>query len=224
MTNVPPDDETGKPGDEEDQTVQGQVRHSHLSARVPDEIGTGVFSNGVMILTGPFEIVLDFVLRMGEQQRVTARVVMPHLVCQQFVVALQDNIVNYEMRFGPLAPIPKLLPEPEVESSDQPRSETDTGISGELPAFHPENLPEQHPSPPPIEEIYDDLKLPDRMLSGRYANGVLIRHSATEFCFDFITNLYPRSAVSNRVYLSVPHIAPFLKSLTRALQPPGPQA
>ena len=46
------------------------------------------------------------------------------------------------------------------------------------------------------------------MLSGRYANAVLIRHSATEFCFDFITNFYPQSAVSARVYIAAPHLGP----------------
>ncbi|WP_437230252.1 DUF3467 domain-containing protein [Planctomicrobium sp. SH661] len=222
MSHSTPDDE---PFDaEEDHTVQGQVRHHQLSARVPDEIGNGVFSNGVMILTGPFELVLDFVLRMGEQQRIAARVVLPHIVGQQFINALHDNLQNYERRFGPIAQIPRMLPEEKTES--QPPSGIDPGNSGEIPAFHPENLPAPD-QPPHIEDIYNELKLPDSMLSGRYANGVLIRHSPTEFCFDFITNVYPRSAVSARVFLAAPHVVPFLKSLTRALHPPadlGPPA
>jgi len=217
MSHSSPEEEPDLP--EDDRTVQGQVRHHQLSARVPSEIGNGVFSNGVMILTGPFELVLDFVLRMGEQQRIATRVVLPHIVGQQFVNALHDNIANYERRFGALPQIPRMLPEAQASHLDHPGP--NTGTPGEIPAFHPENLPAPQ-SPPHIEDIYHELKLPDSMLSGRYANGVLIRHSPTEFCFDFITNVYPRSAVSARVFMAAPHVLPFLKSLSRSMQPPSP--
>jgi hypothetical protein len=71
---------------------------------------------------------------------------------------------------------------------------------------------------PPIEEIYSQLKLPDDLLSGFYANAVMIAHSSAEFYFDFITNFYPRSAVSCRVYLSSPQIPGLLNTLTRSFQ------
>jgi Protein of unknown function (DUF3467) len=72
--------------------------------------------------------------------------------------------------------------------------------------------------PPPIEEIYSGLKLPDDMLSGVYANAVMIAHSPAEFYFDFITNFYPRSAVSCRVYMSAPQVPGLLNTLVRAFQ------
>lgn len=228
MSSDSDDSSDWDPADTPDETlpVQGQVRHNQLSARVPDEVGPGVFSNGVMILTGPYEIVLDFALRMGEQQRIAARVVLPHVVGGQFVSALHENVRNYERRFGPMPQIPKPLPEPPppaTHPSPQPAMES---ISGVAAVGHPENQPGPATAPL-IEDIYHDLKLPDEMLSGRYANAVLIRHSATEFCFDFITNVYPRSAVSARVFLAAPHVVPFLRSLSRSLAPPpggGPGA
>ncbi len=202
---------------DEDQPIQGQVRHNNLSARVPESVGTGVFSNGVMILTGPFELVIDFVMRMGEQQKIVSRVVMPHVVAKQFSHAFQENIHNYEKRFGKVPELPKPIQHTAHSESLDPE------ISAEQPdgvhATHPENTPSP-PHQPQIEEIYDDLKLPDEMLSGAYANAVLIRHSGTEFCFDFITNLYPRSAVSSRVFLAVPHANAFLGSLKRSTSPP----
>jgi hypothetical protein len=79
-------------------------------------------------------------------------------------------------------------------------------------------VPPNPPAPPPIEEIYRDLKLADDMLSGVYANAVMIAHSPAEFYFDFITNFYPRSAVSCRVYLSVPQVPGLLTTLTRSFQ------
>lgn len=71
---------------------------------------------------------------------------------------------------------------------------------------------------PSIQEIYDDLKLPDENLSGVYANGVMIGHTPAEFCFDFFTNFFPRSAVSCRIYLSAPQVPRLLDALTRTYQ------
>ena len=69
-----------------------------------------------------------------------------------------------------------------------------------------------------MAEIYEDLKFPDELLSGTYANATMISHSQAEFCFDFITNLFPRSVVSSRVYLAAPHIPGLLQSLSRSFQ------
>lgn len=57
----------------------------------------------------------------------------------------------------------------------------------------PQDPNARRPSP---QEIYDDLKLPDDVLSGAYANGVMIGHGATEFGLDFLTSFFPQSAVS----------------------------
>lgn len=219
---TPPDDE--EPSDSnsgDDQPVQGQVSHSNISARVPESVGAGVFSNGVMVLTGQFEIVLDFVLRIGEQQRVATRCVLPRGVAGQFVGALRENIRNYETRFGPLPPLPK----PIRSESEHSESPAESEAPGDAPAshgsevVHPENLPAP-PSQPQIQDIYDELKISEDVMAGHYANAVLIRHSGTEFCFDFITNFFPRSAVSARVFMATPHVRPLLASLERSLPPP----
>ena len=60
--------------------------------------------------------------------------------------------------------------------------------------------PQEPPRPPAderrptVQEIYDELKLPDDVLSGNYANGVMISHGPSEFSFDFLTNFFPHSA------------------------------
>ncbi|MFN9911949.1 MAG: DUF3467 domain-containing protein, partial [Pirellulaceae bacterium] len=63
------------------------------------------------------------------------------------------------------------------------------------------------------QEVYDDFKLKDDLLSGAYANAVMIGHGPHEFCFDFITNFYPQSAVSARVFMAAGHIGRVLESL-----------
>ena len=71
-----------------------------------------------------------------------------------------------------------------------------------------------NPRRPSIQEIYDDLKLSDDVLSGSYANSVADSgHSPAEFSFDFITNFFPHSAVLCRVYVSAPQVPPLLDSL-----------
>ena len=73
-------------------------------------------------------------------------------------------------------------------------------------------------SRPSVQQIYDDLKLPDDVLSGAYANGVMIGHSAAEFSFDFLTNFYPHSAVSSRVFLSAGQVPRLYESLVATNQ------
>ena len=71
--------------------IHGQVRYSQVSARVPDEVGDGHFASAVMVMTGPFETVLDFILRLTEKPRVVARVVLPPPVVGQFVTGAADE-------------------------------------------------------------------------------------------------------------------------------------
>ncbi|MCH7987889.1 MAG: DUF3467 domain-containing protein [Planctomycetes bacterium] len=78
----------------------------------------------------------------------------------------------------------------------------------------PQNEPAQESTS--ARDLYEQLKLPDDVLSGSYANAVMIGHSATDFCFDFITTFFPRSAVSSRVYLSSPNTKRLLGSLEHA--------
>lgn len=75
--------------------------------------------------------------------------------------------------------------------------------------------PQQHR--PTIQELYEHFKLPDDLLSGTYANSVLIGHSPSEFLFDFITGFFPTAAVSSRVYLSAQQVPRIVETLSAAL-------
>lgn len=170
-------------------TYHQEVQHSPATARVTDAVGRGVFSTGAIVMHGLHDFVIDFVQSLAAPRRVVARIALPPTVVPLFVAALQENLRKYNQNFGPV-----------------PR----------MPAPPPGAAP--NPSPPPITDVYEQLKLPDDMLSGVYANTVVISHSPAEFCFDFVTSFYPRSAVSGRVYVATPHVPELLDSLTRALQ------
>jgi hypothetical protein len=75
--------------------------------------------------------------------------------------------------------------------------------------------PQQHR--PTIQEIYDELKIPDEQLSGVYANAMMIGHSPSEFFIDFITRFYPTSSVSCRIYLSALQVPSVLDTLSKSL-------
>lgn len=184
VSEQPPPDQPNpapKPGDSG--TYHQELQHSPVSARVPEGVGRGLFSTGAIVMYGPHEFVIDFLLSMAPPNRVTARVVLPPSVVPLLLNALQDNLRKYEQNFGP----PPRLPSPPAGAT-----------------------------PPPISDVYEQLKLPDEMLSGTYANTVMIVHTPAEFCFDFITTFYPRSAVAARVYLSAPHVPQLLESLSRS--------
>ncbi len=82
----------------------------------------------------------------------------------------------------------------------------------------PQAQPQNQARRPSPQEIYDDLKLPDDVLSGVYANGVMIGHGASEFGLDFLTSFFPQSAVSARVFVSAGQVPRLLESLRGAVR------
>ncbi len=93
-------------------------------------------------------------------------------------------------------------PTPPIESESNPTSSTP-----------PQNPASPGPRQQSPQEVYDELKLRDELLSGAYANAVMIGHGPHEFCFDFITNFYPQSAVSCRVFMASGHVGRLYDSL-----------
>ncbi|MDP7274825.1 MAG: DUF3467 domain-containing protein [Planctomycetaceae bacterium] len=176
----------GDSGADDDAPKSQEVQHQQVSALVPDHVAQGVFSTGAVVLNGPHEFILDFLLRMTRPQQVAARIVLPPPVVPRMIGAIRENLGNYETRFGPVPPAPRPL--------DQV-------------------TPPPQPTP---RELYDDLRLADETISGTYANAVMVGHTGTEFSFDFITTFFPRSAVAARVYLAAPNVTRFLESLSHS--------
>lgn len=171
------------PGGDDSGSFSQDIRVPQNSARVPDRVGRGVYSTGIVVLSGPHEFMIDFLLRLSSPQHVACRVIVPPTLMPLFIRALQDNIANYTARFGPPPALPPIPP-------NQPK--------------------------PPIEEIYDQLKVTDEVLMGAYANAMMVAHGPAEFCFDFICNGFPRSVVTARVYVAAHHAPRILESLQRS--------
>ncbi len=181
MTDArPPDDSFHAPGppDEEGPYCE-EIQHSQVSALVPERVARGVFSTGAVVVQGAHEFILDFLLRMSQPQQVAARVVLPPGVVAQFIAALTDNLNNYQSKFG----------QPVVPSGPNGPSNTPNTPNQANPAGQP---PAPSQSPVSAQDLYEQLKLQDDVLSGNYANAVMIGHTPCEFCFDFITTFFPR--------------------------------
>jgi|LakMenEpi03Aug12_release.lakeMendotaPanAssembly.Ray.scaffolds.fasta_scaffold284960_2 hypothetical protein len=210
-----------------------EVQHSPATARIPEKVSPGVFSTGTIVMHGPHEFVIDFLQSLAHPRRVAARVVLPPTVIPPFLGAMQDNFAKYTQMFGPLPRMPQPRPAtpPREAGEGEPGGKpggTGGGAGGSgggagqeatpFPLNQPDPTPPKPatPSPMPISEVYEHLKLPDEMLSGVYANTVVISHTGAEFCFDFITSFFPRSAVAARIYMACPHVVEFSESLTRS--------
>ena len=86
--------------EESQPTDPPQQPQKHMSARVPEGVGPGIFSTGVLVMTGNSEFVLDFVQNLGQPAQIASRVVMPHATMPQFIQALKTNLELYSKRFG----------------------------------------------------------------------------------------------------------------------------
>ena len=84
----------------------------------------------------------------------------------------------------------------------------------------PPPLPQGPPpaKPPTIEEIYQDLKISEDVMVGAYTNAVMVVHSATDFCIEFIAQFYPKSIITARVFLSAPQVPVLLNTLNQSWQ------
>lgn len=222
----------------DDQPLE-QVQHASPTARLPEAVGKGVFATGAIILGNTHEIVIDFVQGIANPCRVAARVVLPPAVAFQFAAALEGNLGRYAETFGGPPRVPsaspaaaeetRAAPEAAAAEARSPLAEAEAAVGASEPAgprpaaaARPPARPSAPPPAQPIADIYEQIRLPDDLLGGVYANVVSIVHTATEFSFDFIANVYPRSVVTARVYLAAPRVPDVLASLQRSLGPRRP--
>ena len=204
--------------DSSDHNRSGSVQANPVAARVSEHASRGVFSTGVVLLTGGSEFIVDFVQNLGSPTSVVARVIIPHGAMGRIIDAIERNVEGHEDRYGPIpgefttpntpTEKPAVKPKEEIVAEDL-TSEQLVGIGEMASAGTVES------SEPSAQDIYDDIRLEPEVENGFYANSLMIGHSASEFKLDFIANLYPKSIVTSRVFLSAPQLMRVLQSLKR---------
>lgn len=229
---APPD-----PGREPGQPpVTQHFQHAPVSARVPEKVGRGVFSTAIMVLQTGDLFVLDFLSMMVHPQQVVARVVMHAPSFGQLIGALRQNVGAYEKQYGALTaraapgasgqPTAGAAPSPAGGAIPMPGSGVTSTSSGDVLGRAPA------PEATPITDLYEQLKFPDELLGGAFANSAMIRHTPEEFCFDFIANLFPRPVVVARVYAAAGRMPAIIEAMNGAMgryqaqrnRPPEPPA
>src|SRR4051812_16321967 len=108
------DDPAPQGGNHPSGQINQRIQHAPVTARVPEKVARGVFSTGVIVIDGPHEFVLDFVMGLVQPRQVVARIILNPVVVEQFVHAIRDNVGKFESRFGkiPELPRPPLPPKP----------------------------------------------------------------------------------------------------------------
>jgi hypothetical protein len=182
------------------------VQHQSVAARIPDSLAGGVFCTSSLIVESGDMFLIDFVNGSAPPVRLVARVVVTPVTMQQFLAALNQSCE-------------KAKTARRADRPGEPAGAASLGIGSEtigagLPAGGKAGGVQQRS----VEDIYGELKFTDDMLCGAFANTVIIRHSADEVVFDFISNYFPRAVVTCRVAMATSRVERFRRSLEDAFR------
>ena len=97
-----------------DGCMEGTSRPGHFEVEVPQELEAGAYANFLTVWHTPYEFTLDFgVLQLPQAQdaedpespvtvpaRVVSRLKIPPSLVFRILQALNENMTNYEERFG----------------------------------------------------------------------------------------------------------------------------
>lgn len=70
----------------------------------------------------------------------------------------------------------------------------------------------------PQQQSNMNIKIPDTILAGTYANMMMVAHTQEEFVLDFMNVLPPQGTVNARVITSPGHMKRIIAALTENLQ------
>ena len=213
----------GGPG----QTFTQELQFSNVAARVPEKVARGVFATGAFVIQGPTEFAIDFVLRMNKPHQIAARVFLPFHLVPQVIGTLRASLDKHRQAHGSAAvPHPPAPPAAPAATPANPASAAPvaTAAPGQpaapaAPAAAAGAASPAHGAPVVnVDEVYHDLKQSEDVMCGVYANALLIVFNASDFCLDFIVNLYPRAVVTARVFMGAAQVSILLGSLGQAWQ------
>src|SRR5438046_1928053 len=112
MSSEQPNPDAGSRPPNDPSAFTQEIQYSQVTARVPEKVARGSFSTGALVIQGPHEFVIDFVLNMVQPHQIVSRVVLPPSIMPSFLAALRENLNNYTQRFGPPPTLPTPPPPP----------------------------------------------------------------------------------------------------------------
>jgi hypothetical protein len=87
---------------EVDMADKGNIKRDNLNVEIPDNEAIINYSNFAIVSHSPEEFVIDFarILPGKEGAKVISRVIMTPKNAKNFMMAMNNNIANFEKQFG----------------------------------------------------------------------------------------------------------------------------
>lgn len=186
---------------------------SPLRLRADDDTRCGVFANGLIVFTGGHEFVLDFIQNMESPIRVMARVVVPHAAMGAMLEVLRQGATPPALAAGAAGGGGG-----GAGSGGGQTGGGSGGGSGGGEGMAPVATPTTNHNP---QQVYDDLKVPDIIHKGVYANALVTAHNDQVMRMDFVAQFVPQAVLSARIYLTRPEAASVLATLEQAVKGRG---
>lgn len=76
------------------------LKSNQITIKISDDMMKGVYANNLVVAHSKEEFVLDFIMTMGPQGTVCARVITTPSHMKRFLKALNENMARYESQFG----------------------------------------------------------------------------------------------------------------------------
>lgn len=73
-----------------------------LEINTGDEMSRGRYSNNVIIVHSPEEFIVDWLLSSHSGSHLVARTIVSPGHFKRLISAMQENLANYESKFGPV--------------------------------------------------------------------------------------------------------------------------
>lgn len=160
-----------------------RIHHNPPTALIPDKVGMGLFSTEVVVFHGENEVSIDFIQGIAKPYRMVRRVIMSNYVAKTFFEVLKNELSVKKSKNSSYVENLKNKNDDFLEKNQDENEEN-------------------YEKNEKVDDIYNNLKLENDELNGFYANKVLINYGKDSFCLDFISNIYPKSIVTSRIFVT----------------------
>lgn len=178
-----------------------RINHDPVTALIPEQVSLGVYATEVVIFYGESETAIDFIQGIVKPYRIASRVILNNNLAKRFFKDLKEEMLAIGGSPSYISSVKNISNESSVKNMSE---------EGEA-----DNKSENKSEDDKIEDIYDQLKIVNEQLSGVYANKILLVYGKDTFCMDFISNIYPKSIVVSRVFMSVNRTLELLGALKK---------
>lgn len=145
----------------------------------------------------------DFLCAATYPASIGARVIMTPRGLGRAIQVVETALESYQSKFGPLRP-----------RGAKRRLATVAARAAKPPPDQAEG--DDSPTELKIRDLYDEQKSSDRVLADAFADSLTIRHNPEEFCFDFVSNFYPKSFLTARLIIPAGRVPGLLQALRKS--------